>query len=163
MIFAAVGTQKFPMDRLLKELDRLAETGAINEPVFIQTGVSTCELRHCQGSPFLSKEDMAAKVEACSVMISHAGVGSILMALKAGKKVIVVPRRAAFGEHVDDHQLEIAQSFARAGYVKVVEDIDKLQDVIQFCGEWQPKPFESNKRRFSELILSLVDAADPGR
>ena len=163
MIFAAVGTQKFPMDRLLKELDRLAETGAINEPVFIQTGVSTCEVRHCQGSAFLCKEDMAAKVAECSVMISHAGVGSILMALKAGKKVIVVPRRAAFGEHVDDHQLEIAQSFARAGYVKVVEDIDKLQDVIRSCGEWQPKPFESNKRRFSELILSLVDAADPGR
>lgn len=159
MIFAAVGTQKFQMDRLLKELDRLAGGGAIDESVFIQTGVSTCELRHCQSSPFLSKEDMTAKVAECSVMISHAGVGSILMALKAGKKVIVVPRRAAFGEHVDDHQLEIAQSFARAGYVKVVEDIDKLQAAIQSCKEWQPQRFESNKVRFNELILSLVDEA----
>lgn len=159
MIFAAVGTQKFPMDRLLNELERLAGAGLISEPVFVQSGTSACALPHLQSSPYLSREEMDKMVAGCSIMICHAGVGSILTALKAGKKVIVVPRLAAFGEHVDDHQLEIAQSFARAGYVRTVEDITGLKDAIDDCVQWQPKQFVSNKKAFSELIVSLVDEA----
>ncbi len=41
-------------------------------------------------------------------MISHAGTGSILTALQLGKRPIVVPRRAAHGEHVDGHQDDLA-------------------------------------------------------
>lgn len=157
MIFAAVGTQKFPMDRLLAELDRLAGSGALDEPVFMQTGVSTSEFRHCRSNSFLDKAEMAAKVAESSLVICHAGVGSILMALQAGKKVIVVPRRAMFAEHVDDHQVEIARSFARAGYVRIVENITDLLDAIRACAQWQPKQFKSNKDRFNALILSLVN------
>lgn len=156
MIFAAVGTQKFPMDRLVTELDRIAGEGLVTEEIFIQSGTSTCEPRHIQHSPYLEKKDMDARVADCSILICHAGVGTILTGLKAGKKVIVVPRRAAFGEHVDDHQLEIAQSFARAGYVRAVEDVADLADALRDSAGWQPKPFESNKDKFSELILSLI-------
>lgn len=40
MIFVSVGTQKFPLDRLFKEIDSLIEQGLINEPVFAQIGTS---------------------------------------------------------------------------------------------------------------------------
>ena len=156
MIFAAVGTQKFPMDRLVTELDRIAGAGLVTEEIFVQSGTSSCAVQHIQHSPYLEKTDMDARVAACSILICHAGVGTILTGLKAGKKVIVVPRRAAFGEHVDDHQLEIAQSFARAGYVRAVEDIAGLAETIRDSAAWQPKPFTSNKSKFSELILSLI-------
>ena len=157
MIFAAVGTQKFPMDRLLKELDRLAGEALVTEEIFAQAGTSGDEPRHYRCSPFLAQEEMNRYVEACSILICHAGVGTMLAGLKAGKKVIVVPRRASFGEHVDDHQLEIAQSFASAGYVKAVEDMAQLHDAIRECETWQPPRFVSNRQRFSELVLSLID------
>lgn len=156
MIFAAVGTQKFPMNRLVTELDRIAGEGLTAEEIFVQSGTSACQPRHIHHSPYLERTDMDARVADCSILICHAGVGTILMGLKAGKKVIVVPRRAAFGEHVDDHQLEIAQSFARAGYVRAVENIADLADAIRDAGAWQPKRFESNKDKFSGLILSLI-------
>lgn len=40
MIFVVLGTQKFPLNRLLKEIDDLVGSGKITEPVFAQIGWS---------------------------------------------------------------------------------------------------------------------------
>lgn len=53
MILIAVGSQKFPFDRLIKEIDRLVETGVIKEPVFGQIGASTYEPLHYEYKRFL--------------------------------------------------------------------------------------------------------------
>ena len=54
--------------------------------------------------------------------MTHAGVGSVLVALANGKRPVVVPRRKAFGEAVDDHQLQLGRRFAAAGLVTLVEE-----------------------------------------
>ena len=51
------------------------------------------------------------KIRECDVLITHSGVATIIAGLKNDKKVIVVPRLAKYGEHVDDHQVQIAESF----------------------------------------------------
>ena len=123
MIFVTVGTQKFQMDRLLKAVDEIAFSGRVGEPFFVQSGHGTYVPENCEYASFLNKEEIEDKVEHCSVLICHAGVGSILHGLKKRKKVIVVPRLKMFGEHVDDHQVEIAESFAKAGYIKCVKEV----------------------------------------
>jgi UDP-N-acetylglucosamine transferase subunit ALG13 len=55
------------------------------------------------------------------VVITHAGMGSALSALKAGKRPVFVPRRKQFREHIDDHQVYIA------------EELDKRE--LAFCAE----------------------------
>ena len=154
MIFVTVGTQKFQMDRLIRTIDALA--GCSKEQFFVQSGHSEYVPKYCEYSPFLDRDTMNKKVDQCSLVICHAGVGSILLGLKKGKKVIVVPRLEKFGEHVDDHQVEIAKSFANAGYIKSVEDVSALADVIQECISWEPQAFVSNKDKFNRLVLECI-------
>ena len=154
MIFVTVGTQKFQMDRLIKAIDELASCS--EEKIFVQTGHSGYIPMHCECSSFLDRNEMSEKVDQCELLICHAGVGSILLGLKKGKKVVVVPRLERFGEHVDDHQVEIAESFANAGYIKVVKEISSLADVLRECVSWKPLVFVSNKDKFNQLVLECI-------
>ena len=156
MIFVTVGTQKFQMDRLIKGVDEIARSGIVDEEFFIQSGHSTYTPTHCRHIPFMVKEELDQKVNQCSLLICHAGVGSILMGLKKNIKVIVVPRMEKYGEHVDDHQIEIAESFAKAGYIKMVKDVEELATEISRSNNWVPVRFESNKDRFSQMVLNIV-------
>ncbi|GGQ55957.1 glycosyl transferase [Couchioplanes caeruleus subsp. azureus] len=53
--------------------------------------------------------EMRQALAEADVVISHAGVGSALAAMQAGKRALYVPRRKAYGEHIDDHQVEMAR------------------------------------------------------
>ena len=63
----------------------------------------------------MATEDLFRGHEQADVVVAHAGVGSAIMAMQAGKCPILVPRERAHREHVDDHQHEIASTLARAG------------------------------------------------
>lgn len=156
MIFVTVGTQKFQMDRLLKAVDEIACKEILQEKFFVQRGYGTYIPEHCDYVSFLNKGEMEQKVDQCTVLVCHAGVGSILLGLERQRKVIVVPRMERFGEHVDDHQIEIAESFAKAGYIKLVKNESLLADAINECVEWIPKKFVSNKEKFNQLILNSI-------
>ena len=73
---------------------------------------------------------MVESVTRARVVVTHAGVGSVLVALGAGKRPVVVPRRGRFGEAVDDHQVDFARRFEQAGLVTLVEDADGLEDAL---------------------------------
>ncbi len=74
------------------------------------------------------------------MVITHAGVGSILVTLMNGKRPIVVPRLARFGEHVDDHQLELARRLSEIGVVTLIEDPDELASALQAEETAHPEP-----------------------
>lgn len=139
MIFVAVGTQKFPFNRLVNAVDQLVESGVINEPVLIQLGHSTYQPKHCCSVAFMQPADFMQKIAECDLFITHCGVGSILNALAMQKKTIVVPRRKEFGEHVDNHQLEIGLEFDAMGLVVCCEEISKLEHAMAACSQLQPK------------------------
>ena len=107
MIFVTVGSQKFPFDRLIRKVDQMLREGLIQEEVFIQTGASRC-VPSCPHQAFCEGEQFQTLLETCSVLITHGGAGTMVDAVKRGKRVIVVPHLARYGEHVDDHQLELA-------------------------------------------------------
>ena len=132
MIFVTVGTHEQPFDRLVRAVDELVAGGVITEEVFIQTGYSTYEPKHCAFSKMLPFGEMVRKVAEARIVITHGGPSSFIMPLQVGKTPVVVPRQARFGEHVNDHQLEFAGEVARRyGNILVVEDIETLGDVIE--------------------------------
>jgi UDP-N-acetylglucosamine--N-acetylmuramyl-(pentapeptide) pyrophosphoryl-undecaprenol N-acetylglucosamine transferase len=118
MILVAVGASHIPFDRLMRALD-----GAdFAERLVVQHGPSAVRPPNARLLEFVPAQELAALVREASAVVTHAGVGSILLALTNGKRPFVVPRLGAFGETVDDHQLESARRFAAAGLVTLVED-----------------------------------------
>ena len=107
MIFVTVGTHEQQFNRLIEEVDKLKEDGTITEDVFIQTGFSTYEPKHCQWSKLISYKEMNRKIKEAGIIITHGGPASFIAPLQIGKIPIVVPRQEKYGEHVNDHQLSI--------------------------------------------------------
>lgn len=129
-ILVSVGTQKFPLDRLLKQVDELVESGVITQKVFAQIGHATYQPQHYAYTDFLSKEEFEKRVDECSLLITHSGVSTIMMGVRGRKPVVVFPRLAKYGEHVDDHQMEIAQSFSELNYVLLCNENDDLGETV---------------------------------
>jgi UDP-N-acetylglucosamine transferase subunit ALG13 len=123
VIFVTVGTNEARFDRLL---EAVAELG-LDEPVLIQHGHSSpIRPPRAELVDFLPFEEMTKTIRRARAVVTHAGVGTIMVALANGKRPVVFPRRAEHGEAVDDHQLQVARRFAEAGLVTLVETSAEL-------------------------------------
>jgi len=120
LIFATVGTHHQPFDRFV----RIALTLARDEQLVVQHG-HTARVGagpSVQWHRWLTPEEMSALTRAADVVVTHAGVASIVDAVRAGHRPIVVPRRRHLGEHVDDHQLQIVAALEEQGIVTQVRN-----------------------------------------
>lgn len=128
MIFVTVGTNEARFDRLLRAVARLD----VDEAMVVQHGHSTA-----LGPPqaelvaFLSFDEMVETIRRARIVVTHAGVGSIMVALANERHPIVVPRLGANGEAVDDHQLQLGRRFGAAGLVTLVEAPEDLRDALR--------------------------------
>lgn len=128
MIFLTVGTQ-LPFDRLVSAMDHWA---GINSDVEI--------VAQTKGGSYIAKnfrcEDKIDSVlfrellSRSEIVVSHAGMGTIISCLELAIPIIIVPRRAALGEHRNDHQLSTAREFGRRKGVWVAEKQDQLCDLL---------------------------------
>lgn len=131
MIFVAVGTQKFQFNRLLKAVDDLVEQGHLEGEVFAQIGHSDYIPRNYAYKDFMGKDDFQAYIDRCDLLITHSGVATIMAGLKLRKPVVVVPRLEKFGEHVDDHQFQIAESFSTKNLLLMCKEQDNLEEIVK--------------------------------
>jgi UDP-N-acetylglucosamine transferase subunit ALG13 len=129
MIFAAVGTEQYPFDRLVRAIDGIAANG--EEEAFIQVGHATYVPRACEYAHMLPFNDLVAKIEAARVVVVHAGVGLTLLCANAGKVPILVPRLPQLGEHVDDHQLQLGERLEALGRVILARAGDDLPRLVR--------------------------------
>lgn len=114
MIFTTVGTQ-LPFHRLIDAID----IWSLEQDVrgcFAQIGNDGNPPQNMQFSNTLDPAQFANQIAKCKVVVSHAGIGTILTALQYGKPIIVMPRLAKYGEHRNDHQLATVSNLeGRAG------------------------------------------------
>lgn len=129
MIFATVGTQ-LPFDRMLGALDAWAsQTGARQSQaplVRAQTGVSGKGFGSLDCAPFMPPQAFRDAMEQAMVIVAHAGMGTILTAAELGKPIVIMPRKAALGEHRNDHQYDTAAKMAHLPNVTVAETGQEL-------------------------------------
>lgn len=130
MIFVTVGSQKFQFNRLLEQIDLLIENKIIKEEVFAQTGASDYIPKHYNYKDFITQDEFKEYMSKADLVITHAGTGAIITALKADKKVIAIPRLAKYGEHVDDHQIQLINEFKELNFIEPVYEIDMLEKAI---------------------------------
>ena len=156
MIFLILGTQKFQLNRLLREMDELYEQGKIEEKTFAQIGCSDYLPYNYDYIDFLDRENFENKVKESNLIITHSGVGSILTSLKYEKPVIVYPRLCKYKEHVDDHQLEIAKAFAKKKYVLYCREEDDLYDAIKQAKTMQFRKYISSTHNIVRIISEFL-------
>lgn len=122
MIFVTVGTNEAPFDRLIAALDAFPP----GEDLVVQAGASRLRPARAMCIDFLPFDRLVEYVREARLVVAHAGVGSIMVALANGKRPVVVPRLHRHGEAVDDHQLELARRLDEHGLVTLVEDPARL-------------------------------------
>lgn len=119
LILLSLGTHQQPFPRALDLVEPLARGG---EELVIQHGSTAPrpEMPNTVWIEFMPFDDVVQTMTRAENIICHAGVGTIMTALKTGHTPVVIPRQARYGEHVDDHQLDIATRFAERGLVRCV-------------------------------------------
>lgn len=152
MIFVTVGSQKFQFDRLLKKIDELIAQKVIKEQVFAQTGASVYKPKYYSYKDFLGRDEFQAQMSKCDILITHGGTGAIINAVKLGKKVIAVPRLAQYGEHVDNHQIQLIRQFDGMNLIMPCYEVDELRDKFELLETACFCPYQSN----TEVIIGDI-------
>jgi len=164
MMFITVGTEKFPFDRLIETIDKAITIGEIKDEVFAQIGSSTYIPKFIKYEKFLTFDEMIKTIRKADIVVSHAGVGSLLICLQMGKMPIIFPRLSRFGEHVDDHQLEFAKRIDVLKKALVAYDEDdllyKIKNYRQLVTKYKAKTSFSKKSLIFSLLNSLKQKVD---
>ena len=158
MILVTVGGSSFKFDRLFKILDELCDDKIIDaDELVVQTGKIDYKIRNYVHFEFVDALKMKEYQKNADLIICHSGTGTVINCLKNNKKIIIFPRLSKFGEHTDDHQLELCETFYSNGYVLKALDKNDLVEAINHSKTFNPKEFVSNSNEFLNLILKLIE------
>lgn len=128
--FVSVGNATQPFERLLSAVVEIAHS--LPQPVIVQHGNTPFSGGGgCIEKSFVNPEDFQRLLTEAELVIMHAGAGSVIHAILAGKVPIVVPRRGIFDELIDDHQMEFASALAETGKVILVKETGCLIDAVR--------------------------------
>ena len=139
MIFVTVGTQKFQLNRLLKILDDERQ----DEKIFAQIGFSTYKPKNFKYKNFLTQKEFA-----------------ILTAMEYGKPILVFPRLKKYGEHVDDHQLQIAETFMEKKYLMMYSEEKKLIDQINEAKNMKRNQYISSNDKYIKFLNQYISESE---
>lgn len=128
MIFVTVGTQ-LPFDRLVLAVDRWAAAHPEIE-FFAQTCEGAAPPPHMPHKPFLGADEVDQFVRKAELIVSHAGMGSVLTALQFEKPILILPRKSNLGEHRSDHQVSTAKWLATRPGVQVAWHEDEVATLL---------------------------------
>lgn len=139
MIFVTVGTEKYPFERVVAEVDRLAGAGAFGDrEVLIQTGSTALVPQHARHQPRLSYGEMVETVARAEVVVAHGGAGSFMLCRQQATPLIAVPRLHRLGENLDDHQVLFCRRLDQLGLLTAVEDVVGLEAAIRDALDHRP-------------------------
>ena len=159
MILITLGTQDKPFYRLLEAVQKQIDNKVIKDKVIVQAGIS-CNFKSKDMEIFdlIPLEEYDKLISECDVLITHGGVGSIIAGIKNNKKVIAAARLKKYGEHVNDHQLQIVENFTDSGYILSLSNFDELDKVLKNIKKFKPNKFKSNTNNFIKLLKKQIDS-----
>ena len=157
MILVLLGTQNNDFHRLLCEIEENIDNGIIKQEVVVQAGFTKYHSEKMRIFNLIPQNDLNKLVEKASLIITHAGIGSIEMALEKNKKVIAVARKKKYGEHVNDHQKDIEKKFNDSGLLIGIDDVNDLKYAIIKSERFYPKKYQKNNSEMINIIKTYID------
>lgn len=152
MIFVTLGSQKFQFNRLLQVVDKL-ET---DERIFAQIGYSDYKPQNYEFKKFLDRDEFTNVMDLADIVITHGGTGAIINAVKKGKKVIAVPRLKKYGEHVDNHQIQLVDQFAELNLIYPCTDCD-IQKALKTVKKTTYAKYQSNTDKIIKSLEEFIN------
>jgi len=161
MIFLTVGTQ-FSFDRLVQAVDSAVRQGLIQEEIFAQIGPCSYKPQNMEYVEMLEKRAFESYLQEALGIISHAGMGTITMALDHNKPLLVVPRMKRFREHVNDHQLATARKFEQLGHVLTAYNMEDLPEKVKQLKSFVPRQRKAQPQAVAERISRFISQISIG-
>ncbi len=155
-ILVTLGTQDKPFRRLLEMLESVLEELNWNEEVIVQAGYTEFQSDRMKIFDYIDMKEFDVLLKEADLVITHGGAGTIVGALKMGKKIIASPRLAQYGEHHNDHQCQLIDSFCEKGYILSCKNREELKSALLQINHFEPQPFQSNQERFLALIRKEI-------
>lgn len=156
-LFVPLGTQKFSFDRIVNELNNLVLQGRYSANEIVMQSMSYNVKPSFIAHEIIPLDTFNRYMDNAEIIIIHAGVNSIMSSMQRGKPLIIVPRMKEFGEHVDNHQLEIAHLMENKYNVLVAYDIKDLEHLIAIAPTHTYRKFVSNRNELIATIKHIVD------
>lgn len=158
MIFLTVGTYPLSFERLVKATDAMIAKGFIEEEVFAQIGLCAYKPQNMKYVEILQKEVFDSYFQKASAVISHAGIGTITMALDNEKPLLVMPRLKEYGEVVNEHQVATAKRFEEFGHILVAHTEEELAIKAKQLRSFVPKKRENQAHLVAARIAMFLRA-----
>ncbi|MGB7415627.1 MAG: glycosyltransferase [Thermosynechococcaceae cyanobacterium] len=153
MIFVTAGTEQYPFDRLMRWLDLLQQHQLLQDDIVVQYGNSTYLPEGSKVYKFVKEERFKALIYAADLVIAHCGEGTVLLLDSIKKPYILVPRTHAFGEHVDNHQIEMALALSEMD----VPVAWSLGDIVRFVIEPKYYPISDISEQKAKAICQSLN------
>lgn len=157
MILVLLGTQHNEFTRLLQKIEDCIDNGFINEKVIVQAGFTKYNTDKMEVFDMISKETLDSLIDEANLIITHGGVGSIIIALKKHKRVIAVPRLHEFNEHVNDHQRQIINVFNEKKYLIGIQNVEDLPEALNDIKNFIPEKYEGNNKKIIKIIEDFIE------
>lgn len=100
---------------------------------------------------------MEKYIKKARVVISHGGGGTVFLALRLHKKIIVVPRLFKYREHINDHQLELCHYLKKKNYCFVAQTEEEFQDALKKIDSYHFDSYASGEKEFIKNIEKEID------
>ncbi len=160
MIFVTVGNHFQGFERLLERVDEMAPR--VPHEIVAQKGYSKYVPKNMKYFDFVPANTAMEYIRNSDLVVSHAGMGTIILCKEYGTPILIFPRREKFGEHVNDHQLEIAQVLEKRGdkntYI-VYEENQLEQKIREVVGKKEMAEVESKgKENLIKTIKEFIEA-----
>jgi len=136
VIFVTVGTQ-LPFGRLIRGVDEWAAR-ARRTDLLAQIGPTSYEPVSFEWVRDLEPAACTARINDAVLVIAHAGMGTILTALRSRTPILVMPRKAALGEHRNDHQVATVRELAARRLIHAAENEQALADMLDRIDDLVP-------------------------
>lgn len=153
MVLVLVGTQKQDFSRLFREIENAASLK--DEKIVAQSGHTKYKSNKIECIPFMNREELIKLIKKADFIICHGGVGTIFDSLYEKKKILAVPRLKKYGEHVNDHQIEVCSKLQDEGYILYFLDGENFDDKIKLLKNTKFKEYKNNNK-FIEVLKNEI-------
>ena len=155
MIFILLGTQDSPFPRILKETEEAANVLNLTEDIYAQAGTTNYSSDRLVVNDYFLGQEYSQLIKDARLIITHGGAGILFKCIHLGKKIICQPRLADLGEHNDNHQLELVEKLAQAGYIYQAKG--SILEAMKEIDSFTPAVYQ-NQNTIAQEIQSFIDS-----